>query len=294
VLLIWLAGAAVSSVRFVAGTFTTWRSLRRCRAADPARLPAGSDGLSPREDVVVERRRVRFLTGAQVAHPCCWQFHRPCVLLPEFVLRFGSDDVDFIVRHELEHLRRGHPLQLFLERLVGIVFWYHPVVWWASYRSALAREYACDEAAIDSPSDVAAYLRTLLRIVEETGPAERAAPGTLAFGLGAGVVACRARRLVRLARSGEQYSGPHAARSERLLPLALGACLAVAPLAWVPVDALAAPHTAWSPWPAWTARALHDFGVTVRDHETYDRRSRLHELREGSEFHPPPPGREAR
>jgi len=60
----------------------------------------------------------------------------------------------------------GHPLQLFMERLVTSAFWFHPAIWWASRQSALAREYACDDAAVSRQQETVSYLKALLAVAE--------------------------------------------------------------------------------------------------------------------------------
>ncbi len=48
--------------------------------------------------------------------------------------------------------------------------------------------------------------------------------------------------------------------------------------AWLPVNVLASPSSNWSPWPAWSARVLNDFGVKARDFEIHDQAFDLHEF----------------
>ena len=55
---------------------------------------------------------------------------------------------------------------------------------------------------------------------------------------------------------------------------------AVVSAVWVPANVLSSPRANWTPWPTWTAGVLHDVGIAVRDHELYDRRTRVHEILE--------------
>jgi len=178
----------------------------------------------------------------------------------------------------MEHLRTGHPLQLFLQRVVEVIFWFHPMVWWASHQSALSREFACDRAAIDSSKDIASYLRTLLAIVERGAAQKGERPATLAFVRGKSVIAKRARRLVQLAQSNRPGDRQLASSFTASISLVTAAVLIA--FVWLPVNVSASPHGNWSPWPAWTAGVLHDFGISARDYEVYDHRFELRELLE--------------
>ena len=110
--------------------------------------------------------------------PFCWQIHHPIIVLPAVVQHFPIGEQAAIVRHELAHLRLQHPLHLFLQRLVEALFWFHPLVWWASREAAAERELRCDRDAVRSKVEVADYLRSLLRLIEyKTAPPERLPAG---------------------------------------------------------------------------------------------------------------------
>ena len=201
-------------------------------------------------------------------------------MIPESLLTFEADNLKFILRHELAHLRTGHPIQVFLQRSVEIIFWFHPMVWWASHESALAREFMCDDEAIEKRSDIVAYLKTLLTIVEQNVIAEEPKVGSLAFVRNRNVMAERARRLVRAAQ--KPASPGRNPMTRRLLtssaPTLLVVATAMASMLWLPINVLASSEARWSPWPEWTAGVLHDFGVQTRDFEVYDPHYVLHEL----------------
>jgi beta-lactamase regulating signal transducer with metallopeptidase domain len=277
---LWLVGAVVALGHFVVRSVQTAGFLRACAPIDPSTLCL-DDLLGDSQKARAgrsEKRRVRLLGSPRLAGPFCWQFHRPYIVLPQFMLGFTAGRLRPLLLHELEHLRSGHFLGLFLQRLVEAIFWFHPLVWWASRRSALAREFACDDAAIDSRSDIAAYLRSLLAVVEhEHGAADRR-PISLAFGGRTSVVAERTRRLLTLAERGTFDTERRVSTVAAFASLPAAALLAA--LIWLPVDVLASPRANWSPWPTWTADVLHDFGIDARDFERYDTRFELHELLE--------------
>ena len=274
-LAVWMVGVLIAAGCFAWNLWQARRFLSGCRPIEPARLT----DLLP-DDLRAQRlREVRYLMGPHVVGPFCWQLHRPFIVLPEFVFEFEPEQIRLILRHELEHLQSGHPLQLFLQRVVEILFWFHPLVRWASRQTALCREFACDDATVQSREEIARYLRTLLLIVEhqrENGALPHAAP-KLAFGAG---TAARARRLVQAAQAAAL---PRSGRFRSGLPLTAGLAAAAlagcaASLIWLPADVFASSRSRWSPWPAWTATTLHDFGLSVRDYEVHDTRFELQDI----------------
>jgi bla regulator protein BlaR1 len=252
--------------------------LRQCQSIDERELEVEGvvEAARDRGKGKLGKASIRFLRSESLATPFCWQFHQPYIVLPAFLLKGHDKELNLIVRHELEHLFTGHPLQLFIQRVVEIVFWFHPMIWWASQQSSLAREFACDEAAVSEPSEIAAYLRSLLEIVERVDVNSSEGPTGLAFGGTKSIIAERARRLVRRAKGEAEGGRPKIGDAGALAGLI---CLvAVTALLWLPVDVLASPQSNWSPWPRWTSAILHDMGVPARDFDRYDNRFQLRDL----------------
>jgi bla regulator protein BlaR1 len=277
----WLAGAAVSLFLFAREWVRAFQFLKTCRSAEEwnrgltDRVQALWKPMQHAKDVV----KVNVLISDHIGSPFCCQWHRPSLVLPGFMEDLDGESLDSIARHELEHLRSGHPLQLFVERVIAIVFWFHPAIWWALRQSSVAREFACDDAAVSGRREIVKYLKTLLALAER-GLTEESEGAVLFFGRGASVIARRGKRLLNRAENPDVgRAAEHATRMQ----LTIGLVAIVMAIAWLPLNPLASPRTPWSPWPSWSATSLHSLDVPARDFEPYDRRSRLHELAEAQE-----------
>jgi len=271
----WLTGAGLAAASLVWQWTKAFRFLRTCR---PARwTPVELDALLTDERFCdAPERRPRVLISADIASPFCCQWHHPYLVLPEFLENDPNGALRFVVRHELEHLRGGHPLHLFLERLVETLFWFHPLVRWSSCQMALAREYACDDAAVSSRRDVIAYLKMLLAIAER-GQVRESEGALLFFGRSSSVVALRSRRLVELIEKGRPVIRRRRQLAAQSIVLAAsGLCF----LVWAPCDVLGSSRTIWSPWPTWSATVLRSLEISARDYEPFERRTRLFEMEE--------------
>lgn len=284
---VWLAGAGGMLFLTVWGMVRTSRFIQTCQPVDPTVLRlsdldltdgACGDGLHGPPEASATTT-VQLLSSRSISSPFCWQFHRPCIVLPEYLLTFDRGQLRFVVRHEQEHLRTGHPLQLFLQRCGEIVFWFHPLVWWASRQVMVSREYACDAAAINSPTEVARYLRTLLAIVERGAPHGDGAIQPLAFLGTRSMIASRTKRLLELARG--TAGRPQPRLSNRVASASLVLLAVLAMTIWLPVDVRASSRSRWSPWPTWTARVLHDFGIHARDFEGEEANDEVQDFRDG-------------
>ena len=274
---IWAAGFVVALVAFVLRTFQINRFIRDCREIDLNQISLGMPDNELAIDHSGAQQTVKILANDAVAGPFCWQFHRPYIVLPNFLLGLDRRQLHLIIRHELAHLRAGHPVQLFIQRVVEMIFWFHPIVWWSSHQSALAREFACDAAVVESPGGVSDYLHTLLAVIQAGTGRPEAPSASISFGRGKTIVTKRAERLVAIAR------GVRPKRVLRLSPVAAHASLIVLTVlvsfVRMPVNISASAKSPWSPWPTWSAHVLHDFGVQARDFETYDHGfQEVHEL----------------
>src|SRR5262249_43079984 len=84
--------------------------------------------------------------------------------------------------HELAHLRRRDLHWNLLIRITQVVFFFHPVVWFADREHRSAREVACDELAVAILNcGPKAYAEMLLQVVSTLEPNRRP---SLTIGIG--------------------------------------------------------------------------------------------------------------
>jgi uncharacterized protein (TIGR03435 family) len=92
-------------------------------------------------------------------------FWRPVLLLPEGIAEILSQQqMDAVLAHELCHVRRRDNLTAALHMIVEAIFWFHPLVWWIGARLVEEREWACDEAVLQSGGEPAEYARGILQV----------------------------------------------------------------------------------------------------------------------------------
>lgn len=272
-LAIWVLGASVVATRWILHFLMLQRLLRSC-----PRLPAleyrrllAQTSAKPR----VNGRKLEFRIGPEEFGPFCYQFHSPIICLPQSIISGHTETLEHVLRHELAHLETEHPLQLFFQKLVQTVLWFHPLVWISTRRAALVREFVCDDAAISEDRSAASYLRALVKVIEERAAHQT---NTLAIGRSGKELATRARRLAaEIDRSSDGRGW-----------LTTGALLALVGLCtqfWLPTSPLASSRSHWSPWPTWSAAALHAFNIPVRDYELFDHDKQLDDwMEEAFEF----------
>ena len=109
-------------------------------------------------------------------------FHTPEVHLPFSFFKdmFWSNSVNFpeeekqtIIKHELAHIEGLHSLDLLLIELAGIIFWFHPLIYFYKNSIRNVHEYLADSAALTTTRK-RQYGQLLLRQVQTAYPASLA------------------------------------------------------------------------------------------------------------------------
>lgn len=264
---VWLIGSCFMLARWVRNFLRLQRFLRNCRPVDSVGH-AYLQLVAPRTLLRPQGRAVEFRICPEELGPFCYQLHSPVVFLPPSLLYGDSSELQYVLQHELAHLRTQHPLQLFAQRIVQTALWYVPLVWRAGRQASLAREFVCDDAATDQGASTANYLRTLLRLAQQR---PTCSSGQLGIARSTSELKVRAQRL----------ASPRPSRGGRIASLA-PAIVVIAALftsqIWLPTNPLASPKSYFSPWPVWSAAALHTFDVSVRDFDQFDARLQVYDM----------------
>ena len=263
---LWITGILVLAFRTIWSLVTTSRLISRTKHFA---LQTGSDRIrcSPDTAARLAASRITVLTSEELITPFCWQLQHPVIVLPESLCTFPDDELEAVLRHELAHLEARHPLRLFLQRLVEIIFWFHPLVWITSREASVQRELAADRRANRSATQATAFLRGMARLADYCVSRTSNLAAGLGFGgAGPSILQRRIDHLLTLNWSNLQPEP---------FPLQAALLVSVMPLAaliWIPVNDSATGRTLVSPWPQISASVLREFGISVRDYEVDNHR----------------------
>ncbi len=124
---------------------------------------------------VLLRRAVQLngrLTSRLCSAPVTVGWLRPAMVLPDCWTSWPQAQLDAVLTHEGEHVRRKDPLAQWLALLNRAIFWFHPLAWWLERRLSALAEEACDAAVLQrghDPRDYSGYLLELARSVSQSG-----------------------------------------------------------------------------------------------------------------------------
>ena len=167
----WLA-----SIWVLGGAMVLARSLLRVYRFD--RLLAAESDVAPKAlRAAVERTACRlglntipkiYTTSAHLSPMVWWTGGEVRVVIPATLLdQMDTEQSQWILAHELAHVRRRDYLVRWLEWLACVCFWWNPVVWWAQRNLRATEEICCDELVLSSLSpEPKFYANSLLAAVE--------------------------------------------------------------------------------------------------------------------------------
>jgi beta-lactamase regulating signal transducer with metallopeptidase domain len=113
------------------------------------------------------RRRTEICTTTQLDRPSVIGFFAPRILIPEWLFkRLTPGELDQIVLHEAEHLRRSDDWTNLLQKLCLVVFPLNAGLWWIERQLSKTREMACDEGVIKITRAPRAYAACLTSLAE--------------------------------------------------------------------------------------------------------------------------------
>lgn len=113
------------------------------------------------------RRAVELCTSTDVDSPSVIGFFSPRLLIPEWLFaRLTPSDLQQIVLHECEHLRRGDDWINLLQKAGLALFPLNPALLWVDRRLSLERELACDAGVVAATTAPFAYAHCLTRLAE--------------------------------------------------------------------------------------------------------------------------------
>ncbi|MGA3046712.1 MAG: M56 family metallopeptidase [Terracidiphilus sp.] len=114
-------------------------------------------------------RAAELCVSDEVERPSVFGFFRPRILLPSGLIeRLSASELQQVVVHEMEHLRRRDDWTNLLQKIGLMLFPLNPVLFWAERRLCIERELACDDRVLRSSCARKAYALCLTRLAEDS------------------------------------------------------------------------------------------------------------------------------
>jgi beta-lactamase regulating signal transducer with metallopeptidase domain len=161
-----MISVSISSVLFLWLLARWWQITRQVsRSKTSERLAALADEA---QKIVGVKFKVQVKLTTNSMSPAVCGLFRPVILIPQSLVENLSDEqLRAVLLHELIHLQRRDVWVNFLQALLQIFYWWHPLVWLANARIRRVREEAVDDEVMLALRDNAeSYAPTLLEVAK--------------------------------------------------------------------------------------------------------------------------------
>ena len=113
------------------------------------------------------RRPIELCTTRKLDRPSVIGFLAPRILIPEWLFaRLTPGELEQVVLHEAEHLRRRDDWTNLFQKLALVLFPLNPALAWIESRLCREREMACDEGVVRRTQAPRAYAACLTSLAE--------------------------------------------------------------------------------------------------------------------------------
>jgi len=141
----------------------------RVRRLSNSASPISSNSLDASFQSVAARSAapVELCVTSELDRPCVIGFFRPRILIPAWLLnRLTPAELEQVVLHESEHLRRWDNWANLVQKLCLVIFPLNPALWWLERRLCAERELACDDGVVGRTQAPRAYAACLAGLAE--------------------------------------------------------------------------------------------------------------------------------
>ena len=115
-------------------------------------------------------KNIPIYSTAYLKSPVIVGFWKPLIYLPIHLISDDNEtDIRYMLLHELQHYKHKDGIANVLMNLAGIIYWFHPLVWYALKEMHNDREVACDSSVLNllESEDYVAYGNTLIKFAEK-------------------------------------------------------------------------------------------------------------------------------
>ena len=148
-------------IRLVAGSLFLIQSSRVVRSKPVLQLFAYLS------DSIGLRKKHQLCESDSIQVPMVIGFFHPQVIVPSRLVGESNcslRSMEAMLVHELTHIKRRDPIWNLVLEFTVVLYWFHPLVWFARNRIADLREHACDDFCIRQLGDTRIYVDTLVEL----------------------------------------------------------------------------------------------------------------------------------
>lgn len=128
-----------------------------------------SKELKTNEYNVLTNLKIKLFQNDKISMPISCGYFSKKIYVPKIWDKWNSECQNFIIEHEIAHLKRRDNWILILQMMTKAIYFFHPLVWYLNRHLDDFREMACDDYTTSGDKNYAIkYSRYLVEIAETT------------------------------------------------------------------------------------------------------------------------------
>jgi beta-lactamase regulating signal transducer with metallopeptidase domain/peroxiredoxin len=108
------------------------------------------------------KRSIQLFQSNEIMVPFTQGWINPKIILPNTATSWGKKRQLSVILHELAHIKRYDCFFNFIARIVSIIYWFNPLVWYAIRQIYRESEKSCDDFVLNSGTKSSEYAEYLV------------------------------------------------------------------------------------------------------------------------------------
>ncbi|EKN71295.1 regulatory protein BlaR1, partial [Neobacillus bataviensis LMG 21833] len=164
---VWVIGVVLFVGAAVYSTYQIYQIKKSAVAVDNQKL---NKLLEACKEMVGVKRNIRLRETFLISSPITFGIFQPYIFLPSKTREaFSLNELKYVLLHELHHHKSKDLFVNYVMWMFQIIYWFNPVVWYASKRIRMDRELACDASVLNllDESGYIEYGHTIIRFADK-------------------------------------------------------------------------------------------------------------------------------
>ncbi|MBM7553971.1 BlaR1 family beta-lactam sensor/signal transducer [Thalassobacillus pellis] len=165
--IVWIAGMLVMIILAMHAWIKLWQLKKSASAITNTEILSLFEQCKQRLNISYP---VVLTESQRINSPLMFGIFKPCIILPSHAeVWLSTDEIKYILLHELHHYKNKDVAINYLIVLLQILYWFNPFIWIAFREMRLDREIACDSAVLHTLNQHqrAAYGNTIIKLADK-------------------------------------------------------------------------------------------------------------------------------
>lgn len=144
--IIWDIGVILGIIYIVMSYILCLKKINKCKLIEDKNI---IDILKKCKSDMHIKRNIAIVQGSNIKSPAIFSLFKPKILIPLNIIENMSDnDIRNIFLHELSHYKRKDMFINYIIRIINVIHWFNPLIWYFINELKKDMELSCDQFAL--------------------------------------------------------------------------------------------------------------------------------------------------